>query len=67
MSIQHGKMGCILIVNGDIHLARELEYRPFPGHVKGDFWIIKSLELHEIILRDQQSALEVRNEETIAF
>ena len=30
--IQHGKVSCMLTVNGDIHLARDLEDRIFLGH-----------------------------------
>ena len=45
----------------------EFEDRLLPGHSEGSVWIIKSLELYEMILRSQQSALEVRHEDTIAF
>ena len=57
----------MLTVNGDSHFVRYLEDRIFPVHGKGDFWLIKSLDIHEIILRDQQSTLEVRHEDTSAF
>ena len=41
-----------------------LEDRFVTGHGEGAFWIIKSLELHGMILRTQQYALEVRHKET---
>ena len=57
----------MLTVNGDSHFVRYLEDRIFPVHGKGYFWLIKSLDIHKIILRDQQSTLEVRHEDTSAF
>ena len=62
--MQHGKVSCILIVNGDRHLVRELEDRLVPDQGEVSFWTINSLDLHEMILRDQESALEARHEET---
>ena len=44
--IQHGEVSCILIVNVDRHLIRDLEKRLFPCHGEGAFYILKSLELH---------------------
>ena len=32
VSMQHGKVICLIIVNGDRHLVRELEDRLFPGY-----------------------------------
>ena len=61
--MQHGKVGCLIIFNHDMHLFIELEDRIFPGHCEGYFWLLKYLDHHEIILRDQQSALEVSHEE----
>ena len=60
-------MSYLLIVNGDRNLVRELEDRLVPGHGEGDFLIINSLELHEMILRDKESALEFRHEYNIDF
>ena len=51
LSTQNGKVCCLLIVNDDRHLVRELDDRLVPGHGEGVFWIFKSLELHETILR----------------
>ena len=67
VSMQHSKMGCLLIVNDNRHLFRELEYILVIGHSEGALWLLKSLELHEIILRDQQSALDFRHEDTSTF
>ena len=67
VSMQHGEVSCLLILNGDRHLLRDLEDIIVPGHGEGCFWIIKSLELHEMILRIQDSTLEVRHEETSDF
>ena len=53
VSMYYGEVTCLLMVNGDGHLFRELEYRLVPGHVERSVWILKSLELHEIIMRDQ--------------
>ena len=60
-------MDFLFIVNGDGHLVRELEDILVPGHRKGALWIIKYLEIHEMIIMDQQSTLEVRHEETSYF
>ena len=60
--MQHRKVICLLIVNGYRYMFRDIEDRLVPGHREGSFWIIKSLGLHEIILRSQESALEVRHE-----
>ena len=58
------KITCLFIVNGDRHLVRNIQEKIVPGHSERAFGIIKSLDLHEIILRDQHSALEVSNEDT---
>ena len=57
----------MLIVNGERNLFREFENILVPGHSKGAFWVFKYLEIGEMILRAQQSALEVRHEETSVF
>ena len=57
----------MFIVNGDGQLARDLEDRLVPGHNEVASYIIKSLELHEMFLSDQQYAPEVRHEETSAL
>ena len=62
--MQHGKFIILLIVNVHRHIVRELEDRLVPGHGEVSICILKSLELHEMILRDQESALEARHEET---
>ena len=67
LSIHHGKPSCLLIVNGDRCLVRDIEDILVPGHFGGAFFIFKPLELHEIILRYQESALEASHEETSAF
>ena len=43
----------MLVVNGDRHLVKEIYYIIVSGHVEEAFYIIKSLEFHEMILRDQ--------------
>ena len=53
VSIQHGSVGCLFIVNGDKQLVRELDYILVPCHSEGAFWIIKSLNPHGIITRAQ--------------
>ena len=65
--MHHGKVGCMLIVNGNMHLVRDIEDRIVPGTGEGALWILKSLDTHEMIPRDQNYALEVRHEYTIAF
>ena len=65
--IQHGKVSFMLIVNSDKHLVRDIEDRILPGHGEGALCILKYLELHEMILRDQESTLEVGHEENIAL
>ena len=67
ISMLHGKLSCLLIVNDDRHLIRELEYRIFTGHGEGAFWLLNYLELHKMILRAQESAIEVRHEDTSAL
>ena len=62
VSMQHWKMSCILIVNGDRHLVRDLEDRLVPINGSGDFWFLNYFELHEMILKDQGSEIEVRHE-----
>ena len=65
--MHHGKVIFLLIVNDDRHLIREFEDRLVPGHSEGDVWLLKYLDLHEIITRDQESALECSNEDTSDF
>ena len=60
-------VGCLLIVNGDWHLVRELEDIFVSSNSEGSLWLLKSLELHEMILRDEQFALEFRHKETSDF
>ena len=67
VGMHNEKVGCMIVVNGDRHLVRNIEDRIVLGHGEGAFWILKSLEIHEIILRAQESALEVRHEGTCAF
>ena len=67
ISMHHGKVSCLIIVNGDSHLVRELENGLVTGHGEGALWFLKSLELHEIILRAQDSALDFSHEEVSAF
>ena len=67
ISIQHGKVSCMVIVSVNRHLIRYLENRLSPGHFEVAFWIIKSLGIHEIILRYQESALGVRHEDNSAL
>ena len=65
--MQHGKVIILLIVNVHRHIVRELEDRLVPGHGEVSICILKSLELHEMILRDQESELDVRPKDTSAF
>ena len=65
--MHHGKVSFLLIVNGDRHLVRDFEDRIVPGHGEVDVWIIKYLDLYEIIMRAQESALESSNEDTSDF
>ena len=65
--IQHGKLIFLIILNGDSLLVRDLEYRLVPGHGVVAFCIIKSLKIHENILRNQDSALEFRHEDNIVL
>ena len=53
VSMHHGKVGCLIIDNCNMHMVREIEDRFVLDHGEGAFWILKSLEIHEIILRDQ--------------
>ena len=55
----HGNISCLIIVNGDRRLVRYFEDGILLGHSEGDFWILKYLDLHEMILRAQESTLEV--------
>ena len=65
--MQNRKLVCLFIVNCDMHLVRDIEDRLVPSHSEGDFWLLKSLELHEMILRAQKYALEVMDGDTSAF
>ena len=65
--MKHGNMSSLIIVNGDMNLIRDLEERLVPGQGEGEFWLLKYLELHEMILKTQESELEVRHEDTSAF
>ena len=67
VSMQHEKVSCLLIVNGDSHLVRDIEDRLVSDHSEGALWVLKSLELHEMIMRDEDYALEVRHEDTSDF
>ena len=67
VGIQYGKVSCMIIVNGDSQRVRDIEERFFPGHSDGAFWLLKSLEIHKIIMRDQEFSLEVSHEYTSAF
>ena len=53
VSMKHEKASCMIIVNDDRHLFRDLEDRLVPGHSEREFFIIKSLDIHEMIPRDQ--------------
>ena len=57
----------MLIVNDDMHLVRDLEYRLVPVLGEGDLCLLKCLELHEMILKNQESVLEVNIEDTSTF
>ena len=61
VSMQHGNVGFLLILNGDIHRVRNLEAILVPGHSEEAFCLLKSLEIHDMVLRGQHSALEVRH------
>ena len=37
--IKNGKVSCLLIANGDMHLVRELENRCIPGHGEGSLFV----------------------------
>ena len=37
VSMKHGKVGFLLIVNGDRHLVRDIEDRFVPGHCEEAF------------------------------
>ena len=43
VSIKHGKVSFMLIVNGDRHLFREIVERLLPCHGEGSLWILKTL------------------------
>ena len=49
VSMQHEKVSCILTLNGDMHLFRELDDRLYPCHGEGAFWLLQYLDLHEMI------------------
>ena len=49
--INNGKVGCLLIVNGDRNLVIDIKDRLVLGNGEEAFRILKSLELHEMILR----------------
>ena len=59
--MQHGKVTFLLIVIGDRKLVRELEDVLVPGHGEGALWILNYLDIHEMIMMYQESALEVRH------
>ena len=61
VSMQHGNVGFLLILNGDIHRVRNLEAILVPGHSEEAFCLLKSLEIHGMVLRGYQYALEVRH------
>ena len=63
----NGKVSFLLIANDDMHLVRYLDYISVPIIGKGDLCLLKCLELHEMILRNQESVLEVRHEDTSTF
>ena len=44
--MNRGKMSFMIIDNGDSHLVRDIEYRIFPCHDEGAFWIITYLDIH---------------------
>ena len=67
VSIQYGKVSGLFIVNRYSHLVRDIEKILVPGHSELDFFNIKPLKIHAIILRYQQSTLEFRHEENIVF
>ena len=60
-------VSCLLIVNSDRHLAKDLEDIIVPVNGEEDFCILKSLDIHEMILRAQESELEVSHEDTSAL
>ena len=51
--MRHVKVSCLLILDGDRHLVRYLEEILYPGHGEVALWVMKSLGLREMILRDQ--------------
>ena len=55
------------IVNGDRQLLRYIEDLIVPVHSEEALCIIKSLDPHEMIPRDQHSAPEVKHEDTSAL
>ena len=57
LRMKYGSVSCILIVKGNRHLVRDLEDRLVPGHGEVALCILKSLDLHEMILRAQESPL----------
>ena len=63
----NGKVRFLIIVNDDMHLVINIEYRLVPTLGEGALCLLKSLDLHEMILRDQESALEVRHKDTSIF
>ena len=63
----NGKVRFLIIVNDDMHLFIDLEYRLVPVLGEVALCLLKSLGLHEMILRDQESELEVRHEDTSTF
>ena len=63
----NGKVRFLIIVNDDMHLFIDLEYRLVPVLGEVALCLLKSLGIHEMILRDQESELDVRPKDTIAF
>ena len=53
VSMQHGKVVFLFIANCDRHLVRRLEEILVTVHIEGAFYIINSLDLHEMRRRTQ--------------
>ena len=59
--MQRGNVGFLLLLNDNWHLVRNLEAILVPGHSEEAFCLLKSLEIHGMVLRGYQYALEVRH------